>query len=60
MIAEATAMRNGIKAAVQAGFTYIHIEGDSKTLSQAIQGHIQFAMKNTSTRTGHARLHLLM
>ena len=35
------AMRNGIKAALQAGFTDIHIEGDNKTLIQAVQGHIQ-------------------
>ena len=40
-IVEATAMRNGIKAAVQVGFTNTHIEGDNKTLIQAVQGHIQ-------------------
>lgn len=41
MVAETTAMHNGIKAAVQAGFTHIQIEGDNKTLIQAIQGHFQ-------------------
>lgn len=41
MVAEATAMRNGIRAALQAGFTDIHIEGDNKILIQAVQGHIQ-------------------
>lgn len=41
LVAEATAMRNGIKAALQAGFTDIHIEGDNKILIQAVQGHIQ-------------------
>jgi len=40
LIAKATAMRNEIKAAVQAGFTNIHIEGDNKILIQAVQGHI--------------------
>ena len=41
LVAEATTMRNGIKAALQAGFTDIHIEGDNKILIQAVQGHIQ-------------------
>ena len=40
MIAEVTAMRNGIKATIQAGFTHIYIEGDNKTLIQAVQGYI--------------------
>ena len=34
-------MQNGIKAVVQAGFTNIHIEGDNKTLIQAVQGPFQ-------------------
>jgi len=38
---EAIAMRKGIRAAVQAGFTKIHIEEDNKILIQAVQGHIQ-------------------
>jgi len=41
LVAEATAMRNGIRAAVQAGFTNIHIEGDNKVLIQEVQGQIQ-------------------
>ena len=41
LLAEATAMRNGIRAAVAAGFSNIHIEGDNKTLIQAVQGYIQ-------------------
>jgi len=41
LVAEATIMRNGIKAAIQACFTNSHIEGDSKILVQAVQGHIQ-------------------
>ena len=31
MIAEATAMRNAIRAVVQAGYTNIHIEGITKS-----------------------------
>lgn len=38
-------MRNGIKTAVQAGFTHIQIEGDNKTLIQAVQGHFQCQWK---------------
>ena len=34
-------MRNGIKEAVQAGFTHIQVEGDNNILIQAVQGHIQ-------------------
>ena len=41
LVAEATTMRNGIKAALQAGFTDIHIKWDNKILIQAVQGHIQ-------------------
>ena len=41
LVAEATAMRNGLRAVVQAGFTNIHIEGDNKILIQAVQGCIQ-------------------
>jgi len=38
--AEATAMHNGLQAAVQAGYTNIHIEGDNKILIDAVQGRI--------------------
>ena len=41
LVAEATAMRNGLRAAIQAGFTNIHIEGDNKILIHAVQGRIQ-------------------
>ena len=41
MVAEATAIRNGLRAAITAGFTNIHIEGDNKILIQAVQGRIQ-------------------
>ena len=41
LVAEATAMRNGLRAAAQVGFTNIHIEGDNKILIQAVQGCIQ-------------------
>jgi len=41
LIAEATAMRNGVRAALEAGFNNIHIEGDNKILIQAVQGRIQ-------------------
>jgi len=34
-------MRNGLRAVVKAGFTNIHIEGNNKTLIQAVQGRIQ-------------------
>lgn len=40
-MAEATAMRNGIKAVAKAGFTNIHIEGDSRILIQAVKRQIQ-------------------
>ena len=39
-MAEATAMHNGLQAAVQAGYTNIHIEGDNKILIDAVQGRI--------------------
>ena len=41
LVAEATAMRNGLQVAVKAIFTNIHIEGDNKILIQALQGCIQ-------------------
>ena len=41
MIAEATAMRIGLRAALEAGFSNIHIERDNKILIQAVQGRIQ-------------------
>jgi len=41
LLAKATVMRNDMKAALQARFTVIYIEGDNKILVQALQGHIQ-------------------
>jgi len=41
LVAEATAMRNGLRAAIEAGFSNIYIEGDNKILIQAVQGRIQ-------------------
>ena len=41
LIVEVMTMRNRIKAAVQAGFTDIRIEGDNKIFIQAVQSHIQ-------------------
>ena len=41
LVPEATAMRNGLRPAVKAGFSNIHIEGDNKILIQAVQGCIQ-------------------
>jgi len=41
LVVEATKIRNGINAAVQAGYTDIHIEGDNKILIQVVQGYIQ-------------------
>lgn len=38
-------MRNRIKAAIQAGFTDIHIEGDNRILIQAVQRKIQVPWK---------------
>ena len=36
LVAEVIVMCNGIKTVVQAGFAHIHIEGDNKTLIQAV------------------------
>ena len=41
LVAEATALRNGLRAAVEAGFSKVIIEGDNQILIQAIQGLIQ-------------------
>jgi len=38
LVAEATSMRNQIKAIVQAGFTNAHIEGDNNILIRAMKG----------------------
>ena len=38
---EATAIGNGVKAAVQADYKEIHIEGSNKILIQAVKGKIQ-------------------
>jgi len=40
LVAEATAMRNGVQAAAKAGFTNIHIEGDNCILIQAVKEHV--------------------
>jgi len=45
LVAEATAMRNGIKVAVQSGFTNIQIENDNSILIQPVQGHIETPWK---------------
>lgn len=47
-VAEAIAVRNGVQAAVQAGFKNIHIEGDSKVIIQALRGesHIPWVIHN--------------
>jgi len=41
LVAEATAMRNGIKVAIQAGFANVHIEEDNNFLIQAVLGRVQ-------------------
>jgi len=41
LVAEATTMRNGIRAAVQARFTNIYIRGNNKALIQVAQEYIQ-------------------
>jgi len=41
LVAEATSMRNGLRAVVKAGFKNIFIEGNNKILIQEVQGHIQ-------------------
>jgi len=44
-VAEVTALRNGLKVAVQVGFTDIHIEGDNRILIQAVKRKIQIPWK---------------
>ena len=34
-------MRNGLRAAIHAGYTNIHLEGDNQVLIQAVQGRVQ-------------------
>jgi len=41
LVVEATAMRNGLGAAVHASYTNIHLEGDNQILIQAVQRRIQ-------------------
>ena len=41
LVAEATAMRNGIKAAVRLGFKNIHVEGNNQILIRAIKDQIE-------------------
>jgi len=41
LVAEATTIRNWVKAAVQAGYTNIHIKWGNKIRIKAEQGHIQ-------------------
>ena len=40
LVAEATTIRNKIRAAVQVGYINIHIEGNNKIPIQAVHGHI--------------------
>jgi len=40
IVAEATAMRDRIHAALAAGYHHILVEGDNKVVIHAIQGHI--------------------
>ena len=41
LVAEATTMRNGLRVAIHAGYTNIHLEGDNQILIQAVQRRIQ-------------------
>ena len=41
LVAEATAMQNGVRATLQAGFKNIHVEGDNKILIQAFKDQIE-------------------
>ena len=40
LVAEATAMHNGLQTAAQAGYTNIQTEGDNRVLIHAIQGRV--------------------
>ena len=41
LVAEATAMRDGVRAAIQAGFSRLEVEGDNQIVIQAVQKQIQ-------------------
>ena len=45
LVAEARALRDGIRVASQAGFTRLCIEGDNYTVIQALQGTISIPWK---------------
>jgi len=40
LVSEATTMRDGIQAAVDAGFSHVHIEGDNQLIIQAVRGFV--------------------
>jgi len=40
LVAEATAVRDGLKSALEAGFRHIEVEGDNQVVIHAIQGQI--------------------
>ena len=40
LVTEATTLRDGLKAALDAGMMYLHIEGDNRMVIQAIKGKI--------------------
>jgi len=56
LIAEVMAMRNGLQAAVQVGYTNIQIERDNKILIHAIQGVKSIIMGDSNSGTRHFRL----
>ena len=43
LVAEATAMRDGIQSTLVAGYRNLLVEGDNKVVIQAIQGHIHIS-----------------
>ena len=45
LVAEARALRDGLRLAIQAGFTNIIIEGDNKTVIQALKGMVHVPWK---------------
>jgi len=56
LVAKATTVRNGVKAAVQAVYKKIHIEGDNKILITSARGDLS-VMGNPSTNTRYLVLH---
>jgi len=43
IVVEATAMRGGVKEAIDMGFKHIIVEGDNKMVIQLIQGEVKVA-----------------